>query len=269
MMDNHLYDVIVVGGGTAGVAAAVAAARNGADTLLIEEAGYLGGMATNAAVPAFCPFTNGEELLIRGIGLEILERMKAVSYVSPFYDEKPDRKRGFDWVPVDTEALKRVLDEIVTEAGVKVLLHTVVTDVCCEHRVVQSLAIHNKGGNGQVSAKMIIDCSGDADVVSQAGFDCEFGDEEGVVQAATLCFQIGNFDVKRFMKYAEESGENGNLLEASKRARADGKFPVEEEKVAGIAIYADGMAGLNFGHVYQINPLSGEDLTSLFPFSTI
>lgn len=255
------YDVIVAGGGTAGCAAAIAAARNGAKTLLVESAGYLGGMATNAAVPAFCPFTNGKELLIRGIGLEILERLKKICYVSPFYDEKPDRIRDFDWVPVDAEALKLVLDEMITENGIQVLYHTTVIDVECADNRIQSLTLHNKSGACRVKGRIVIDCSGDADVAAMAGFPCEFGDEDGLVQSATLCFKIGNFNVGRFMKYAEEVNETGNLTVACSTAKAAGDFPEGEQKVAGIAIYADGMASLNFGHVYRINPLNGEDLT--------
>ena len=71
------YDVIVAGGGPAGVAAAIAAARNGAKTLLIEANGYLGGTVTHGSLPAFCPFGNTDEPLIRGVGLEILEALRA------------------------------------------------------------------------------------------------------------------------------------------------------------------------------------------------
>jgi NADPH-dependent 2,4-dienoyl-CoA reductase/sulfur reductase-like enzyme len=73
----HRPDVLVVGGGPAGIAAAIAAARNGANTLLVEQRGYLGGMGTAALVPAFCPYTDGEKPIIRGIGLKLLEKMKS------------------------------------------------------------------------------------------------------------------------------------------------------------------------------------------------
>ncbi len=77
------YDVIVAGGGPSGVAAAVAASRNGCNTLIIEREAYFGGMATIAGVPAFGPFTNGEQDLIGGIGREILEALKKDGYESP------------------------------------------------------------------------------------------------------------------------------------------------------------------------------------------
>ena len=82
------YDVIVAGGGPAGVAAAIAAARNGAKTLLIEANGSLGGTVTNGSLPAFCPFGNTDEPLIRGIGLELLEALRAETKLPAYYDKQ-------------------------------------------------------------------------------------------------------------------------------------------------------------------------------------
>ncbi|MDE6963025.1 MAG: FAD-dependent oxidoreductase, partial [Lachnospiraceae bacterium] len=124
MDQRKSYDVIVTGGGPSGVAAAVAAARNGCKTLLIERESCLGGMATQALVPAFGPFTNAEVDLIGGIGREVLERMKKEGYESPFYDRKPDRIEGIDWHQIDSEVLKRVLDEMILESRCDILFHT-------------------------------------------------------------------------------------------------------------------------------------------------
>lgn len=250
------YDVIVAGGGPAGVAAAAAAARNGAKALLIEREGYLGGMAANASVPAFCPFTDGNEILIDGIGMEILKRLRAVSCESPFFDSKPDRIQGIDWYPIDSEALKRVLDEMMAECGCSVLFHTVITG--CERGEdgrIREILVHQKGGMRRLRASVLIDCTGDADLTAACGVPCEYGDEEGLVQAATLCFKIANFDVDRFMAYARETGENGNLSVAVSRAKEDGCFPEGEDKVSGLSIAQEGTASLNFGHVYGIDPL--------------
>ena len=89
----------------------------------------------------------------------------------------------------------------------------------------------------------------------------EYGDENGQVQGGTLCFKIANFDTERFLAYASQCGENGNLMKAVERARADGKFPKDEVKVAGIALASEGMASFNFGHVYHLNPIDGDSLT--------
>jgi hypothetical protein len=261
MMEQREYDLIVAGGGPAGIGAAVSAARKGMNVLLIEKAGYLGGMATNASVPAFCPYTDGEKVIIGGIGLEVLNRMKEESYTSPFYDYKPGRLKEYDWRPIDPEILKRVTEQMVLESLCKVLLHTVITNVKQENGRIISVNVYNKGGNSEIKAKYFIDCTGDADLVALADGAYEYGDQDGMVQAGTLCFRIANLDIDRFMAYAEENGEDGNLNVAVQKAKVNHEFIEDERYVAGIALQADGLAGLNFGHVYRLNPLCGEDLT--------
>ncbi len=261
MSSQYDYDIIVAGGGPAGIGAAIAAARNNSKVLLIEKAGYLGGMATNASVPAFCPYTDGRKVTIGGIGLEVLNAMKRESYESPFYDNKPGRQKAYDWVPIDPEVLKRVTEQLVVESGCSLLLHTIVTDVTEENGTLTSVRIHNKGGNSSLKARYYIDCTGDADLVALAGRDYEYGDQEGLVQAGTLCFRIANLDTERFMRYVEEVGEDGNLSVAVGKAKQNNDFIEGERYVAGIALQADGVAGLNFGHVYHLNPLDGTDLT--------
>ena len=256
------YDVIVAGGGPAGAAAAVSAARCGADVLLVEQAGYLGGMATNARIPAFCVFTNGKDLLVGGVGLEILEAMKAGMWRSPFYDENPGRDFEYDWVPIDAEVLKRVLDRLVLDSGCSLALHTTLAGVRREGRQVTGLRLATPAGIEEVSAERYIDCTGSAMLVHSAGISCPSGDEQGRVQAATLCFQVANFDTERFLAYAgAEGAENGNLSRASARAIADGRFPAGETQVAGIALTTPGTATLNFGHVFDFDPFTAEGMT--------
>ena len=261
MNNQYDYDVIVAGGGPAGIGAAIAAARIGSRVLLIEQAGYLGGMATNASVPAFCPYTDGKRVTIGGIGLEVLEAMKRESYESPFYDNKPGRQKEYDWVPIDPEVLKRVTERLVIDSACHILLHTVVTDVIVKRGKLAAVRIHNKSGNSTFSAKYFIDCTGDADLVALAGGAFEYGDQEGLVQSGTLCFRIANLNTERFMAYAKECGEDGNLNIAVSKAKASNDFIEEERYVSGIALQAEGVAGLNFGHVYHFNPLDAQDLT--------
>jgi hypothetical protein len=261
MTNQYDYDVIVAGGGPAGIGAAVAAARNGSKVLLIEKAGYLGGMATNASVPAFCPYTDGKRVIIGGIGLEVLKAMQRESYESPFYDNKPGRQKEYDWVPINPEVLKRVTEQLVIESGCNLLLHTIVTDVAQNNKELTSVRIHNKGGNHSLKAKFFIDCTGDADLIALSGGSYEYGDQDGLVQAGTLCFRIANLDTERFMKYVSETGEDGNLNIAVNKAKKNNDFIDDERYVAGIALQENGVAGLNFGHVYHFNPLDGNDLT--------
>ena len=255
------YDVIVSGGGPSGVAAAIAAARNGSRVLLIEREAYFGGMATAAGIPTFGPFTNGVDDLIGGIGREILEELKKESYNSPFYDNTSYHVKGLDWYPIDVEILKRILDRMVTESGCDVLFHTSVIGVETADGKVNSITIYNKSGIQQKTADYFIDCTGDADIAAMAGAGIEYGDENGQVQSATLCFKVANVNTNEFMEYAKAVNETGNLLRAVERAKAAGRFPKGEAKVCGIAFTNEGVASLNFGHVYQIQPLNVENLT--------
>lgn len=256
------YDVIVVGGGPSGVGAAVSAARNGAKVLLIERYGFLGGMATAASVPAFCPYTDNEKVIIKGIGLEVLEKMKKESnYDTPIKDKIEPIKRKYDWVPIDTEVLKRVLDDMVIGSGCRVIFHSLVTDIICENGIVNAVVVENKEGKNIIKCKNIIDCTGDADIVVKAGGEYEYGDENGLVQAVTLCYRISNINMEELVQYFKENGEDGNLTKAVARARENGDFNFNEKRVCGFSVQNDGVAGLNFGHVYEINPLKVEDLT--------
>ena len=106
------WDVIVVGGGPAGCTAAIAASRLGAHTLLIEATGSLGGMGTSGLIPAWCPFSDQQKIIYRGLAEKIFQASKkGVAHIAP---------EATAWVPIDPERLKRVYDEAVTESGVTV-----------------------------------------------------------------------------------------------------------------------------------------------------
>jgi hypothetical protein len=257
---DRQYDVVVAGGGPSGVAAAIAAARNHASVLLIERYGFLGGMATNASVPVFCPYSDGEKAVIRGIGLEILEAMRKQAWDEPVIEEN-NGLHELDWVPIDPEILKRVLDELVLESGCQVLFHTFVEDVKVEKGKVTEINVVNKEGQFKIQAKIFIDCTGDADMVAKAGGEFEYGDENGLVQGVTLCFRLAGVDSHKFLQYRKDEEETGNLTVAVNKARKNGEFPFPEKDVATFKLQHKNIAGLNFGHVFEINPLKAEDLT--------
>jgi hypothetical protein len=117
--------VLVAGGGPAGVAAALAAARSGASVLLVENGGFLGGSATAAQVPAFCPFSDKKRAIVRGIGWEVLTEMLRRDD-RPIPDPDDPKKARMDWVPIFPETLKCVYDDLCEAAGVRMLFHTVV-----------------------------------------------------------------------------------------------------------------------------------------------
>ena len=180
---NDEYDVIVAGGGPAGCAAAIAAAREGAKTLLIEAQGSLGGMSTMGMVPTWCPFSDREKMVYRGIAEEIFVTLKKAM---PYIDQNL-----MDWVGIDPEKLKRIYDDKVTEAGADVLFNTFISCAESEDGTVNAIIVSNKAGLSAYSAKVFIDCTGDGDVAVSAGAEYIMGDGKGNVQASTHCFELG------------------------------------------------------------------------------
>lgn len=161
-------DVVVVGGGVAGVAAAIAAARTGADTLLIERFGALGGNLTIGLLEASMSFhdRHGRQI-IAGIADEVIERLKAAGGSIGHVDD--DVGYAGTVTPYDPEVLKMVALEMTEEAGVRLLLHTWVVRAVCEGTTLRRVMIENKSGRQAIEGKVFVDCSGDADVAALAG----------------------------------------------------------------------------------------------------
>lgn len=254
---SHTPDVVVAGGGASGIAAAIAAARSGARTLLIEQRGYLGGMATAALVPAFCPFTDGEKPVVRGIGLELMEKMKRAS------GEAFLRAYGsqLDWVPIDAESLKRVYDEEVLASGAQLLYHTFADQVLMDGDRIEGLVVSNKSGRSVVQAKLYIDATGDADLAALAGVPFQFGGEAGELQPGTMCYLVCNVDKARFLRFLDETGQNQALEKSLAEAQRTGELPEGRKRISGMAWISDSVVGFNFGHVFGIDGSKAEDLT--------
>lgn len=252
-------EVAVIGGGPAGIAAAIAASRNGAKTILIEQRGYLGGMGTVSLVPAFCPFTDKEKPIIRGIGLELLEKMK--QSCNPVHQRMYEN--SLDWVPIDPEVLKRVYDDSTIESGVELLYHTFVGQIAMDSsgRNVDAVIILNKSGRSAIRARYIIDATGDADIAALAGAPFQKGGASGELQPGTMCYSIANVDQHKFQRYLKDSGDTSQLPLAVKQAQAAGDLPPGRESISGLAWLSDHIVGVNFGHVFGVDGTKAEDLT--------
>ena len=197
-------DVIVIGGGPAGMCAAIAAAREGVSVILVEQGGFCGGMATRGLVGPFmtCYDAKGEKMIIRGLFEEIVNRM-----VERGFAIHPSEVRSgtafTSWIiighehvtPYEPEGLKVIMDEMLTEAGVKVLYHTDFLHPVLEESTITGVLVSSKRGLEVIKGKVVVDCTGDGDVATRCGVPYEMGNEElNLMQPASMFFQISNVD---------------------------------------------------------------------------
>lgn len=200
-------DVVVVGGGPAGLCAAVSAARQGVRVILVEQGGACGGMATRGLVGPFmtCYDRDGKNMIIRGIFEEIVDRM-----VERGFAIHPSQVRAgtafTSWIvvghehvtPFEPEGLKLVLDEMIEESGVKVLYHTDFLRPVMDGNTITGVLVSSKRGLETIGAKVVVDCTGDGDVAERSGVPYEMGNEElGLMQPATMFFHICNTDPEK------------------------------------------------------------------------
>ena len=229
----HEADVVVVGGGPGGHSAAVAAARNGAKTVLIERYGHLGGMASGGLVILIPHMSDGgKEPQIAGLCLEWMDRLVKIpgGVVGPKLEEVGstdpriiarwknhfstvvDGKIRLTWT-VDPEMLKCIMNDMVEEAGIKLPLHSWGTQAIVEKGKVQGVIFESKSGRQAVLGKVIIDGTGDADLLPSAG--AEF---DGAIDAKlrssmlALVFRVGNCDFKKYNEYREKDPKQAQEL---------------------------------------------------------
>jgi hypothetical protein len=212
-------DVLVVGGGPAGTAAAVAASRLGAETVLVERYNHLGGLSTGGLVSWIDRMTDWEgNLIVAGVGAELIERCGPDACLGPSPDiwgsQNPVEaaywrvrtaalRDTVHWSPtLDPEVLKLVTNDIVRESGVHTLMHCWVVSVIARDGSVGGVIFESKQGRFALLAPVVIDCTGDGDVFALAGaaFDDDF-DGDSAHARLTTSFRFGNVDMRRYLDF--------------------------------------------------------------------
>lgn len=223
-------DVLVCGGGLAGAMAAVAAARQGAQVLLVERYGFLGGNATGGAVAQFNSWqTASGRLVIAGLAREVVERLRAYGAAGEHQVFVMSTGHKMDRIEYAPEVLKLVLDDMILEAGVQPLLHANVLDVEVADGRIHAVRVLTKSGVLSLCPRVLVDTTGDIDVLHRAGarfLELEEGDQ---LQPATMMFRFGPIDCTRFdalapadlTALARRGYETGELARAALHAARD------------------------------------------------
>ncbi len=213
--------MLVAGGGNAGCAAALAAARTGARTLLVERYGFLGGTATAAMVGPWMTFHSGADRIVGGIAQEIVERLMALGGSPGHIPDSSDYVPTI--TPFDPEIHKALLFDLMRESNVELLLHALAVDtVIGEDGAVRGVTFATVGGSRTVRARCTIDATADAFVAAGAGCALQQGDERGRVQPASLMFRLSHVDMDAVAAYVREHPEQmrSSLAPAERTAGA-------------------------------------------------
>ncbi|MBQ9098110.1 MAG: FAD-dependent oxidoreductase [Clostridia bacterium] len=270
---QYTCDVLVVGGGVAGISAAVNAAREGAGVILCEGGSMLGGTATAGLVGPFmtCYDKTGDTQIIRGFFSEFVERMVqkngAISYTqNPGGDSHAGyRTKGhIGCTPFLPETLKRVAEECCTEVGVKVLYHSMLVGCEVKDQTISKAYFATVEGIVAVAAKAFIDASGTASLAAKAGAETFRGDENGFLQTASMFFVIDGVHKDELDAYMAQHTEMRErfYMDIFDGGIADGTFPCGTQK---LRIYErpDGSWVVNMAQTDNgVNELDGEALST-------
>lgn len=239
-------DVFIAGGGPAGIAAAVTAARMGAQVFLAEKGQCFGGAAALACVPAFMRFSDGEHFLAGGIGREVFDALYG-----------PDTDYTSVEYPVNAEKLKLIYDKMIMESGCSFLFDTQLLDVQVQDGHIQSVILKGHEDLFAVTARIYIDCTGDGTLAVKAGASWEKGDGEGRMMPATLCTLWNGIDWDRAVVELGKDPD-ARMLEQAFR---DGVFTVKDPSLPGMWKLQGPVGGGNIGHVFGVDGTEEESLT--------
>ncbi len=250
-----IYDVVVVGGGPAGISAAVCAARQGAKVCLIEQSAMLGGLGTLGLVTVII----GPEKHCGGFAKEIIDTVVERGIAGP--ETIPG---DYTWVPFKGEGMKLLYDEKVTsEDNIDLNLYTKLCGVDVENGNIKSISVADTNGTRKIEGKVFIDATGDAILSLYCGEDYESGGENGELQAPSMMAYYGNIDYEKYYAYFGED-DYSNIKKMHKlleKAVDNGDLPVLDLHHPGAIRVDKDMAIINVGHLYGMPLETAKDFT--------
>jgi len=251
------YDLIVVGGGFAGTAAAIEAARSGFKVLLVDKYNCLGGAAASCLVNPFMIYWTRDEkdekkYLAGDLFLEIVEKLKESGALL-------ENEKIFD-----EEILKLVLNRMCIESGVELLFNTTVTDVRVEDGRILSLSALGKSKKLELTAENYIDATGDGELSMMAGCEYKLGREsDSLCQPMTLCFRMGGVDIEEFrrLRLRQSGGDEPTINELYREYQKKGLIKNPRENVLIFETVHDGVLHFNTTRIVKLDPTDPFDVT--------
>ena len=246
--------VLVVGGGPAGIGAAVSAARNGKKVVLLEKRGFLGGNITACFVENCNYFLTGTPFVSEGIYAEIEQK----AYQRYGNDNVRERNK----LAFSSEYLKVFLDEFLTQAGVQVLFHSFVNEVVMNNGHIEAVIIQTKKGPLGVRADVVIDATGDADVAYAAGVPFDQGrQKDGLCQPGTVSVRLAGADTEALLRNGDRLSEIGRIFKEDYRAGKTG-LPCKRQDLPFGRLTAGGQISyVNYSCAYGLDPTDIRDLS--------
>lgn len=272
------WDVAVFGGGPAGAMAAIAAARGGARTLLVERYGFLGGQSVCSLVTPWMAFHSFERQVVAGIPQELVERLVAMGGCP---GHLPDPLGvAATLTPFDTELAKLALLQMASESGVELLLYSFAFGVVRAGERLECVRVAHKGGEERIEARYFVDATGDADLAFHGGLELRSGREtDGLHQPLTAIFKVGGVDVEQLETHVREHPEqfvleprfrNGGMpviaisgfFEEVQAARLAGKFPIARDRVLLFGLPRRGEVAVNTTRLQRVDPVDPRALSA-------
>jgi hypothetical protein len=250
------YDLVVAGGGPAGAAAAISAARLGAKVLLVEATGCMGGMGTSGLVVAFDPMSDGERPLVGGFMNEVVWTLYNRGFLGPQVTPKFWEASFQKWTPFKVEGYKLVLDEFALAAKVEVRFFTrlIDADVAPDGKTLHGVVLHNIEGYRYIRAKTFVDATGDGVLANLCGARVrEAGRDTPHIMPATLPMLFAGIDFPKF----PHAQEHAYLM----KALANNEFTQMDRHLPGMSQVGSTVGYLNGGHLFNLNALRCQSLT--------